>query len=807
MLEKCHFIGIGGIGMSGLARLILNKKIAVSGSDLTSNFVTESLSRDGAQIFLGHSANNVKPGMTVVYTTDIKKDNPEYIAALSLKCPLFHRSELLQKLMESYQSLAVAGTHGKTTTSSLLTWVLESCGEGPSYAIGGIIPQLSSNSGEGNGKYFVVEACESDGTFLNYSPYGAIITNIDLDHMDFYGTENALLDTFKKFTEKVNSKKHLFWCGDDCYLKNMQLNGVSYGFGEGCQLQASNFKQNGWMLSIDIRFNGKNYSNVEVALIGKHNALNALAVFGLALSLGIDEELIRIGLRSFGGVLRRCERKGEIHGILLLDDYAHHPTEIKATLNAIRQAIGERRLVVAYQPHRYTRTKDCIGMYGDVFNEADALFIAEIYAARELPIPGISHETIIHEVQEGLKNRCHHVAREHLSAKLAEFLRPHDVMVTIGAGDITKLSGEIIEKLGLKAPPKIKLGLIFGGMSVEHDISLISSANIFAALNKEYYDVEQFGITRHGNWIYGEGARKLLEENQELIQQPNFKISPEIFKKLLENDILFPVLHGTYGEDGTIQGLFEIFSKAYVGCDHRSAAISMDKDLAKRLAIEAGIAVLPFVSFSRYDWETQSEEMLKKIRQKLTYPLFVKPVHLGSSIGIHKVTHEKALIKAVMESFRFDVRLVVENGIENVREIEFALLGNDEITIFLPGEIYTCGNFHDYDSKYGLNPKKAAAEFETQAQLSDDQLSKGMALAKAAYQAMGCSGMARVDTFLDGEGKFWFNEINPIPGFTKYSLYPLMCTANGLSLEKLIDRLVVLGLQRRRQLDRLEVKS
>lgn len=804
MLKKCHFIGIGGIGMSGLARLVLNKKIAVSGSDIASSHVTDSLSRDGAQVFLGHSANYIQPDTTVVYTTDIKKDNPEYIAAINLKCPMLHRSELLQKLMESYQSLAVAGTHGKTTTSSLLTWVLESSGEAPTYAIGGIIPQLSSNSGQGTGKYFVAEACESDGTFVNYSPYGAIVTNIDFDHMDFYKTEKVLFDTFKTFTEKVTSEKHFFWCGDDKNLQKLGLKGISYGFGENCQLKASNFQQNAWMLSIDIAFNGKVYPKVEVSLTGKHNALNALAVFGLAISLGINEVAVRKGLSSFGGVLRRCEKKGDVHGILFLDDYAHHPTELKATLSAIRQAIGERRLVVAYQPHRYTRTKDCIGMYGDIFNEADALFLTEIYAAREAPIPGISHQTIISEVEKDLKNRCQHIERKDLASKLAGFLRPHDVLVTLGAGDITKLSGEVIEKLTLKAPPKLKVGMIFGGMSVEHDISLISSANIYAALRKEYYDIEQFGITRQGNWVTGEKARKVLESGLE--PEQSSKISSEALSNLLACDILFPVLHGTCGEDGTIQGLFDVFSKAYVGCDHRSSAISMDKTLAKRLVLDAGIPALPYVSFNRYEWDTKQQELIKQINDQLTYPLFVKPVHLGSSIGVHKVVDEASLSKAIQESFRFDTRLVIENGIENVREIEFSVLGNDEITIFPPGEVCTGGNLHDYDSKYGLNPTKAAAEFETKAELSKEQIAEGMALAKAAYQTIGCVGMARVDTFLDPQGKFWFNEINPIPGFTKYSLYPLMCAANGLPLDNLIDRLIVLGLQRRRQLDRLEVK-
>lgn len=805
MFKKCHFIGIGGIGMSGLARLVLKQDIPVSGSDIAASAMTEVLGREGATIFIGHQPQHIQPGTTVIYNTDIKHDNPEFMAAKKLQCPMMHRSELLQALMSSSLSLAVAGTHGKTTTSALLTWILQSSGESPSYAIGGIIPQLSSNAGHGSGKYFVAEACESDGSFLSYSPFGAIVTNIDFDHMDFYQNEDALIDSFQAFIKKVQSPEHFFWCLDNPLLHKLQPKGISYGFNEASLLKGSNLQQTGWSLSMDIDFKGKTYRNVQVALTGQHNALNSLAVFGLALSLGIEEHAIRQALATFGGVLRRCEKKGESHGVLFLDDYAHHPTELKTTLNAIRKAIGERRLVAAYQPHRYTRTQDCIGLYKEVFHDADMLFITDIYAARETPIPGISHRVILDEIQEGMAKRCQYVPRQDLAMSISSYLRPHDVFVTLGAGDITLLSGEIQERFKLKAPSKLKLGLVFGGMSVEHDISLISSANIQAAVKSDFYDVETFGISRQGYWHHGEAARKSLTSNQQAEQQE--KISAETLKGLLDCDIIFPIIHGTYGEDGTLQGFLDMLSKAYVGCDHRSAAISMDKAITKQLALEAGIAVLPYISFNRHEWDTSTQQLLKTIETELTFPLFVKPVHLGSSIGVRKVATLPELIPAIQNAFRFDTKIIVENGIDHVREIEFSLLGNDDITVFPPGEVYTNGLMHDYDSKYGLNPQKTAAAFAAKAELPKEKISEGMTLARTAYKAIGCTGMARVDTFLDPQGKFWLNEINPIPGFTKYSLYPLMCAANGLSLENLIDRLIILGLHRRRQLDRLELKS
>ena len=783
--------------MSGLARLMLNKNAEVSGSDIASSAVTDALVKAGATIFIGHSAHYVASGTTVIYSTDIKPDNPEYQAALNLKCPILHRSELLQHLMESYQGLAVAGTHGKTTTSSLLAWVLEKCGLSPSYAIGGIVPQLSSNAGQGTGKYFIAETDESDGSFANYTPYGAIVTNIDNDHMDHYKNEQALSEAFRDFIHRVRSSKHLFWCGDDASLRALQLKkGVSYGFGKNCQLHASNFRQNGWCVAFDATINGLTYKDIEVSLTGKHNALNALAVFGLALSLGMDEIAIRAALCSFGGVLRRCEKKGEANGILFLDDYAHHPTELKATLEAIRAAIGERRLIAVYQPHRYTRTQDCMGQYSGVFDQADLLFVTEIYAAREKPIPGVSHEGIIEDIKADLSARCEHASRDDIAERLCHIVRPHDVVVTLGAGDVTKISGEVLNKLALnlKVPPKIKVGLISGGASVEHDISIISGKNIFAALKKAYYEVEQFHISRQGVWSCSYDGKCPKSSN---------KIPPEVLEKLSECDILLPALHGTFGEDGTMQGFFDILGKAYVGPDHRSAAICMDKILTKRLALEAGLPTAKYVGFNRYDWDVSQEELCEKINRELTYPLFVKPVHLGSSIGVFKVCDSSELEPAIRKALRLDDRLVVENGFEGVREIEFSILGNDVITVFPPGEVFTHGRVHDYDSKYGLNPKKAPAEYETIAKLSADQLAEGMALVKAAYQTVGCIGLARVDTFLDTNGKFWLNEINPIPGFTNLSLYHLMCAANGLPLEDLIDKLIVLGLQRRRLKDRL----
>lgn len=802
-MEKCHFIGIGGIGMSGLASILLGKNIQVSGSDLAPSKITENLANSGANIYFGHSEKYISPEMTVIYNTDIKAENPEYAAALQLKCQMLHRSDLLGVLMQQKRSLAVAGTHGKTTTSSLLAWVLHQAGVEPSYAIGGVIPQLQGNAAYHKGEYFVAEACESDGSFLNYESYGAIVTNIDCDHMDHYKTETALIDAFQKFMGKVNSSEHLFWCGDDQHLIKMGFkNGISYGFGDDCALRAENFCQNGWKVFFDIIFRGKTYTHVEVSLTGKHNALNALAVFGLCLSLGIPEVAIRQGLRSFSGVERRCEVKGDWQNILFLDDYGHHPTEIRATLAAIKKAIQGRRLVVAYQPHRYSRAKECMGMYAKVFDQADELFVTEIYAARETAIAGVSHEQIIGEIQE-TSPQCRFASRSSIAEILSKFLKPHDVLVTLGAGDITKVGPETLSFLKLKSPPKLKVGVIYGGASVEHAVSLLSSENICQSLNPYIYDVKHFGITRQGQWVSGDHVRETLQEFLKTDGSPQHSeiLTPEILENLQACDIFFPILHGPYGEDGTIQGFFDILGKAYVGCDHRSSAVCMDKALTKCLMHLNDIRTSPFVFFNEAQWRENSTKWIQHIQNSLTYPVFVKPTHLGSTIGVKKVESEKELSAAIQQAFRFDTDVLVENGLVG-RELEFSLLGNDEITVFPPGEICTNGQIYDYEGKYGTQ----STPTEARADVPVDLIEEGMQFVKKAYIAAGCKGMARVDTFLDRNGKYWLNEINPIPGFTKLSLYPQICAANGLATQALVDQLIILGLQRKRTIDKLEKK-
>jgi UDP-N-acetylmuramate--alanine ligase len=442
-----HFIGVGGIGMSGLARILCQQGESVSGSDLSANDVTRGLESLGAKIHVGHDAAYVSANDIVVYSTQVKRDNPEFRAASDLQCPLWHRSDLLHHLTRGKVPLAIAGTHGKTTTTSLMTSVLVEAGWDPCYAIGGVVPQLQSNASWGNGVYFVLEADESDGTFLTYQPEGAIVTNIDGDHLDHYRNESNLIEAFRKFLSGVGNKQWLFWCADDCQLVQLCQEGVSYGFHADAQLRISNLRQTGWSLCFDIDWQRKSYRDIEVALTGRHNALNASAVFGFALSLGIPEEAIRAAFRQFKGVKRRCELKGIHDDVMVIDDYGHHPTEVAVTLQALRKAEPNRRLVAVFQPHRYSRTQQCATEFGTAFDAADHLFVTDLYAAMEEPIPGVDCHLVIREVQKKSPVPCEYIPRASLGEDLAQFLKPNDLVVTLGAGDITKGGVEILNAL------------------------------------------------------------------------------------------------------------------------------------------------------------------------------------------------------------------------------------------------------------------------------------------------------------------------------------------------------------------------
>lgn len=779
-----HFIGIGGIGMSGLARLLLLKKETVSGSDQATSALTEELESLGAKVAIGHDPKNLPPSGRIVVSSGIRKNNPELYACQTPTHTVIHRSDLLAMLMQDQKALLVAGTHGKTTTSSLLATILMESGLEPSWAVGGIISRYQTNAMWGKGAYFVAEADESDGTHLKYNPYGLIVTNLNEDHLDHYGSKEALLNSFKTFFTKVLSPSHFFWCGECNNLKALAPNGTSYGFGAKYNLNILAFRQEGRTSFFNIAFEGKVYNEIEIPLMGRHNVLNAAAVFGLALRLGLSDDQIRKGLALATGSKRRGELKSEAGGRIILDDYGHHPAEIAATLAGIRVAYPDRRLIVAFQPHRYTRTKDCFREFAPAFKEADVLLVTDIYAAGESPIDGITSIDLLTTMKKG-----HYVPRGEMTSYLEKLIRPFDVVLTIGAGDITKVSDELAKL----APRKLRVACIYGGRSGEHEVTLLSARNITEAFDKELLDVECFAVNKEGGWISGKKARDYLEKP---LPFSGNKLPIEVIEALNQCDVAFPVFHGPYGEDGTVQGLFEMFNLPYAGCSVESSSVAMNKALTKKICAWAGIPVVDFVDFNAYQWTSDQESLLKSI-QRLTYPLFVKPVHLGSTLGVIKVHDETELIKAIEYGFTLDHHMIVEQGVI-AREIECAIFGSGPWFVSLPGEIFANGSIYDYENKYGQNATQTTAE----ANLDLEMQKEAQALALAAYQAIGCDGMARVDLFLTHDKKFFLNEINTIPGCTKNSLFPKMCAHSGVSFKEVLNRLLQQAIVRKLKQDR-----
>ena len=408
-----HFIGAKGIGMSALMHIMKEKGYPVSGSDLGT-----------------HNAKNIKPLMKVIYSTDIKEDNPEYRKA---KGQLFHRSDLLAELFTG-KALLVAGAHGKTTTSALLAWTLEYAKMNPTYAVGGILSNFKKNGGYGAGEYSVAEADESDGSFLKYHPYMAIITNVESEHLNYWKTEKALLEGYQQFISQV--KHEVIYSADDPHLSKWQPKGISYGFSREADEQIVEFTQGGGK----IVFSTTHYKDIELPLIGVHNAMNALSVFLLTRSLGVEEEVIRGAFRTFQGVARRMEYRGEYRGVPLYDDYGHHPTEIMTTLRGFKKEFSDKRVICVFQPHRYTRTRDCLSQFSEALHEADEVILTDIYAAREAPIPGVTPEAIL----KTCLPKVRYVERSQVTQHLRKVLREGDVLITMGAGDITHVSHELI---------------------------------------------------------------------------------------------------------------------------------------------------------------------------------------------------------------------------------------------------------------------------------------------------------------------------------------------------------------------------
>lgn len=445
--EQVHFIGIGGIGMSGIAEVLARQGFPVSGSDMSESDTVKKLRELGVKVYVGHRAENLTGAKVVVVSSAIGRDNPEFLEAQRLGIPLVPRAEMLAELMRLKFGVAVAGTHGKTSTTSMLATIVAHAGLDPTVIVGGKVDALGGNAKLGQGQFLVAEADESDGSFLRLSPVVTIVTNIDNDHLDYYGQMEKLRMSFLEFTNKVPYYGRSILCADDAEVNKIRPLVAkphwTYGFSEGVNFRITNFKPTATGSQFTLLRDGNRLADVVVNVPGEHNARNGVAAIAAALELDIDLKTAVEGLARYSGVRRRFEIKGKLadKDVTVVDDYGHHPTEIAATLNAARAFWPKGRIVVAFQPHRFSRTQICWAQFAEALKAADKTYLLDIYAAGEPAIPGINSEALSKTI-----NQCEYVGTlESAQAEILKALRAGDLLITLGAGSVTQLGPAILK--------------------------------------------------------------------------------------------------------------------------------------------------------------------------------------------------------------------------------------------------------------------------------------------------------------------------------------------------------------------------
>jgi UDP-N-acetylmuramate--alanine ligase len=453
-LGRVHFVGIGGAGLSGIARIMLARGMSVSGSDAKESRTLEALRALGARCHVGHAADQVRDTDTVVVSTAVRADNPEVVEAQRLGLRLLPRSAALEAVMRGRQVVAVAGTHGKTTTTSLLTVALQHCAADPSFAIGGDLNESGSNAHDGSGRIFVAEADESDGAFLVYSPYGALVTNVEADHLDNYGTEEAYRAAFTTFLGRIDPAGFLVACVDDpgaadlvAQARDRGLHVLTVGESAVADLRAEDVAFAGSTSRFTVKRGDQRVGEVRLQIPGRHYVLDAMGALGAGLELGFAFEDLKRGLEAFTGTRRRMERKGEAAGVRVYDSYAHHPNEIAGDLQAARSLAGEGRVVVAFQPHLVSRTRIFGPAMGEALGAADEVVVMDVYVAREDPEPGVDGRMVASHVPLPPDQVLFEPSWSATPAALVARARPGDLVLTLGAGDVTLVGPEVLELL------------------------------------------------------------------------------------------------------------------------------------------------------------------------------------------------------------------------------------------------------------------------------------------------------------------------------------------------------------------------
>ena len=455
-VKHVHLVGIGGAGMSGIAEVLLNLKFRISGSDLKRSDTTERLSELGARVSYGHAPENIEGADVVVVSTAVSRDNPELVAARENLVPVIPRVEMLAELMRMKYSVAVGGTHGKTTTTSLISAVLSAGGLDPTVVVGGKIRAMGTGARLGASEYMVAEADESDGSFLKLSPTLAVVTTVDEEHLDYYSGLEEIKSAFTRFANSVPFYGCSILCLDQHNIQtiigDIGRRVITYGLAGQADVQAHELEASGGHTAFSVTAGGENKGRIEITMPGLHNVYNSLAAVAVGLELGVDFGAIASALGEFEGISRRFEIKGEVNDVLVLDDYGHHPVEVRSTLTAAASR-WNRRLVVLFQPHRYTRTQKLLEEFGRSFYDATVLVVAGIYAASEEPIEGVSGANIVEAARRHGHRDAEYVEDlDGVFERAMEIIEPGDVVITLGAGDIYKVGERVLSALTAKTP-------------------------------------------------------------------------------------------------------------------------------------------------------------------------------------------------------------------------------------------------------------------------------------------------------------------------------------------------------------------
>ncbi|HVT13429.1 MAG TPA: UDP-N-acetylmuramate--L-alanine ligase [Fimbriimonadaceae bacterium] len=713
--KSFFLVGIGGAGMSALARMLKHRGYAVEGTDSTPSSETDRLQTEGIPVRIGHSGEGITPEHAVVLTDAIDLSlSPEVSRARGLGMPLFRRSQVLGWLLKDRHVIAVTGTHGKTTTTGMIGAGLKAAGMDPLIVVGASVPEFGGPVVEGKGEWAVVEACEAYDSFHDIDPAMVVLTNLELDHVDFHGNWENLRDTVVRFVRSLPADGTLVFCSRDEGAREVaRLSGVSLIEG----YESSH---------LDVELKEHHLEHLRFKMPGEHNRLNASgAMTAISVTRAPLDEALR-GIANFSGAERRLQVLKD-EPITVIDDYAHHPTEIEASLRALNDRYPYRRLVVVYQPHLYSRTESLIPEFAKALSLADEVVLTDIYPAREDPIAGVSSARIAELVSKPVL----YVPNRHLlPRKVAAMARPGDVVVGMGAGNIAEFAPAFIRELDRGSYPARRVAVIYGGDSAEREVSILSGRCVYDALKRKGYETQ------------------LVDVSEILIKSGDLSR----FTGADRPDVAFLAVHGTNAEDGAIQGLFELLHIPYTGSGIQASALAMDKQLTKALLRERGLRV-PEGSLTSTPkppspvFRAPGEEAGQGSRREKTEeegpevrgfrPVIVKPNAQGSTVGLSFVEREEDLKPAIEKALQYDSAALVEEWIVGM-EISVPVLGDRALP---PVEIAPTSGKYDFESKY----TPGATEEIVPARLPEAVLKWVQGIALKAHRALGCVGATRTD--------------------------------------------------------------